>query len=74
MCPREEHGQVVQGVHQQHGGPDQSIVKRTRKYYEVPEEEGWRIGAILEILDENLEIPGLTHEESSEILAYLCTT
>ena len=51
-----------------------SIVKSRLKYYEVPEEEGWRLGPILEILDENLEIPGLTHEESSEILAYLCTT
>ena len=50
-----------------------SIVKSRLRYFEVPEEEGWRLGPILEILDENLEIPGLTLEESSEILAYLCT-
>ena len=50
-----------------------SMVKGNLKYFDVPEEERWRLGPILQILDENLEIPGFTHEETSEILDTLCT-
>jgi hypothetical protein len=50
-----------------------SMVKGNLKYFDVPEEERWRLGPILEILNENLEIPGFTHEETSEILDTLCT-
>ena len=51
-----------------------SMVKGKLKYFDVPEEERWRLGPILEILNENLEIPGFTYEETSEILDTLCTT
>ena len=35
-------------------------VKTKLKYFDVPEDEGWRLGPILELLNENLKIPGLT--------------
>ena len=51
-----------------------SMVKTKLKYFDVPEDEGWRLGPILELLNENLKIPGFTDDETSEILEYLCTT
>ena len=50
------------------------MVKTKLKYFDVPEDEGWRLGPILELINENLKIPGFTDDETSEILEYLCTT
>ena len=41
-----------------------SMVKTKLKYFDVPEEEGWRLGPILELLNENLKIPGFTYNPS----------
>ena len=51
-----------------------SIIKRNMKYFPVPEEEEWRVGCIMELLNEKVEIPGFSDKEVKEILSYLCST
>jgi hypothetical protein len=51
-----------------------SLVKKHYRYFRVPEEESWRLGPILDLTADDLFIPGFSDEETSEILATLCTT
>ena len=50
-----------------------ALVKENFSYNENPEER-WRLGPILELLDDKLMIPGFTKEEQSAILDDLCTS
>ena len=49
-----------------------AMVKSQLHYFDVPDDEKWRIGPIQEILDEQLVIPGFTRDETATMLANLC--
>ena len=51
-----------------------SLVKRKMKYFDIPDNEKWRLGVIQELVAENLFIPGFTDDEASDILETLCTS
>ena len=54
-----------------------AMVKKKVKYEEIQESEEWRIGVLkdmLDIRDNNSLSCGLTNDDISEILEYVCTT
>ena len=47
-------------------------IKEKMKYFAVPLNETWRTGFLSELLDNQLEIPGLNNDEIQEMVSYLC--
>ena len=50
-----------------------AMVKKEMSYSRVPDGEEWRVGALSELLDNTLVIPGFTTEEIDDIKHHLCT-
>jgi hypothetical protein len=49
----------------------------TSKYRAIPDEEQFRVGfiqEIIEVLNNNLEVPGFTDEEFGDLLQHLCVS
>ena len=47
------------------------------RYFKVPENEIWRVNLLKELLDsrlDNIEIPGFSHEEISELIDFVCVS
>ena len=49
-------------------------VKKSLKYFPVPNEERWRIPMLKELLDLDVEVPGFLPAELQDIKEHLCTT
>ena len=50
------------------------VIKKNMKYFAVPPNETWRTGFLSELMDNQLEIPGLSSEDIQEMVSYLCTS
>ena len=48
------------------------MIKEKMKYFAVPPNEAWKTGFLSELLDNELEIPGLNNDEIEEMVSYLC--
>ena len=51
-----------------------ATVKKSMKYFNVPDTEQWRVGILSELFSENLEIPGFASQEIEEIKSFICTS
>ena len=51
-----------------------SIVKTKMKYFQVPDEQKWRIPILRELMDGKITVPGFTEEELNTMKNYLCTS
>ena len=51
-----------------------AMVKKEMSYYRVPDGDEWRVGALSELLNNTLVIPGFTTEEIDDIKNHLCTS
>ena len=51
-----------------------SIVKTKMKYFQVPEDQTWRIPILRELMDRKLSVPGFTESELDTMKRYLCTS
>ena len=51
-----------------------SIVKTKLKYFQVPDEQKWRIPILRELIDGKISVPGFTEEELNTMKNYLCTS
>ena len=51
-----------------------ATVKKSMKYFNVPDTEQWRVGVLSELLSETLEIPGFASQEIEDIKSYICTS
>ena len=50
------------------------VIKMKMKYFAVPPNESWRTEFLSELMDNQLEIPGLNSEDIQEMISYLCTS
>ena len=55
-------------------GLTSSIVKSKMKYYQVPEDQKWRVPILKELMNDKLTIPGFTESELNTIKNHLCTS
>ena len=49
----------------------------TMEYHNIKQSEAWRIGLLKEIVaikEDEAEVPGMTDEEITDIMNYICTT
>ena len=51
-----------------------AAVKKSMKYFNVPDTEQWRVGILSELLSDTLEIPGFASQEIEEIKSFICTS
>ena len=51
-----------------------SIVKSKMKYFEVPDDQTWRVPILRELLDAKLCVPGFTEQEITTMKNFLCTS
>ena len=54
-----------------------NCVKSKLSYYNVPDEEMWRVETVTELLnlrDQSLYLPGFTNEEINTMLVFTCTS
>ena len=54
-----------------------NLVKKTMKYFPIPEEEKWRLSIIRELLDckdGSKEVLNFTSTEIGDMLEFLCTS
>ena len=51
-----------------------ATVKKSMKYFSVPDNEQWRVGILTELLSETIEIPGFASQEIEDIKNYICTS
>ena len=51
-----------------------SIVKSKMKYFEVPDDQTWRVPILRELLDGKLCVPGFTESELTTMKNFLCTS
>ena len=49
-----------------------ATVKKKMKYFLVPDPESWRTGFLSELTSKDLEVPGFTSQEISEMVSFLC--
>ena len=55
-------------------GHSPSVIKSRMKYFRVPEDQGWRIPLLKELVNVKKEIPGFSDSELRTMKNYLCTT
>ena len=55
-------------------GLNPSIVKAKMKYFQVPEDQTWRLPILRELMDRRLAVPGFTDSELDTLKNYLCTS
>ena len=47
-------------------------VKKKMKYFEVPPNELWRAGVLIELLSNQVEVTGFTKGEIDVMVSYIC--